>query len=160
MSSKYDVRFINPFLNAVIDVLGTMAMVQATPGKPYINTKRVAVGDVTGLIGINGQATGVISLTLEEKCILHIVSNMLGEEYSRINDDIADAVGELTNMIAGQARAHLANEGLKFQASTPTVIIGKNHTLSHVNKEPILAIPFTTPQGQLVVEISIGAIEE
>jgi chemotaxis protein CheX len=63
-------------------------------------------------------------------------------------------------MIAGQARAHLANEGLKFQASTPTVIIGKNHTLSHVNKEPILAIPFTTPQGQLVVEMSIGAIEE
>ncbi len=160
MNNKYNVRFINPFLNAVIDVLGTMAMVQATPEKPYINTKRVSVGDVTGLIGINGHADGVISLSLDEKCILHIVSNMLGEEYSRINEEIIDAVGELTNMIAGQARAHLANEGLKFQASTPTVIVGKNHMLSHVNKEPILAIPFATPHGKLVVEISINYIEQ
>ena len=160
MTQKYDVRFINPFLSAVMDVLGTMAMIDATPATPYLNTKRVATGDVTGLIGITGYAEGVISLTLEEKCILKIVSNMLGEEFSRVNEEIADAVGELTNMIAGQARAHLANEGMKFQASTPSVIIGKNHTLTHISKAPILAIPFNTPDGGLVIEISIAQIEE
>jgi chemotaxis protein CheX len=63
-------------------------------------------------------------------------------------------------MIAGQARAHLANEGMKFQASTPSVIIGKNHTLGHINKQPILSIPFTTPDGNLVVEISLNKAEE
>ena len=160
MNQKYDVRFINPFLSAVIDVLGTMAMVDAKPTTPYLNTSRTATGDVTGLIGITGYAEGVISLTLEEKCILNIVSNMLGETFSRINDEIADAVGELTNMIAGQARAHLANEGMKFQASTPSVIIGKNHTLTHISRAPILAIPFETSAGNLIVEISIAKIED
>lgn len=160
MAAQYDVSFINPFLSAVIDVLGTMAMVEAKPGKPYLNARRTAVGDVTGLIGVSGHADGVISLTLDEKCILRIVSNMLGEDFSKINEEIADAVGELTNMIAGQARAHLANEGMKFQASTPSVIIGKNHTLSHINRQPILAIPFTTPDGNLVVEISLNTAEE
>lgn len=160
MHPNYNVTFINPFLSAVMDVLGTMAMVQATPGKPYINTKRTAVGDVTGLIGVSGYAEGVISLTLDEKCILTIVSNMLGEEFRKINEEIADAVGELTNMISGQARSHLANEGMKFEASTPTVIIGKNHTLDHISKAPILAIPFSTPDGDLVVEVSLSARTE
>lgn len=152
---QYDVRFINPFLHAVVDVLGTMAMVEATPGKPYLNEGRKAVGDVTGLIGITGHARGVISLTLDERCILGIVNSMLGEEFSRITPEIADAVGELTNMITGQARAHLANEGMSFQASTPSVITGKNHTLDHISRQPILAIPFTTPDGNLVVEASM-----
>ncbi len=158
MTPQYSVSFINPFLSAVVDVLGTMAMVEVSPGKPYINTRRTAAGDVTGIIGVSGHAEGVISLTLDEKCILRIVSNMLGEEFSKITDDIADAVGELTNMIAGQARAHLANEGMKFQASTPSVIVGKNHTLAHINKQPILAIPFTTADGNLVVEVSLNKV--
>ncbi len=156
MNLKYDVRFINPLLNAVIEVLATMAMVNAEPGKPYLNTDRKAVGDVTGLIGVTGYAQGVISLTLDQGCILKIVSNMLGEEFKSINDEIADAVGELTNMIAGQARTYLSEEGMRFQAATPSVVIGKNHTLTHIGNAPILAIPFTTPHGNLVVEVSIG----
>jgi chemotaxis protein CheX len=156
MIPKYDVRFINPLLTAVVDVLDTMAMVKANPGKPYVNTDRTASGDVTGLIGVTGFAEGVISLTLDESCILKIVSNMLGEEFNSIDDEITDAEGELTNMIAGQARTHLANEGMNFQAATPSVVIGKNHTIKHINNSPILSIPFSTPDGNLVVEISIA----
>ena len=157
MSKKYDVRFLNPLLNAVVDVLDTMAMVKADPGKPFVNATRTAVGDVTGVIGVTGYSEGVISLTLEEDCILKIVSNMLGEEFSSIDEEIADAVGELTNMIAGQARSHLAEAGMSFQAGTPSVIIGKNHSLKHISTAPILSIPFTTKNGKLVVEISIAA---
>jgi chemotaxis protein CheX len=156
MNLTYDVRFINPLLNAVIEVLATMAAIKAKPGKPYINTVGAAVGDVTGLIGVTGHAEGVISLTLAEGCVLRIVSHMLGEEFTGINDEIVDAVGELTNMIAGQARTHLAREGMNFQAATPSVFTGKNPTLKHVGGAPILSIPFSTPDGNLVVEISIA----
>ena len=81
---------------------------------------------------------------------------MLGEEFNSIDDEIADAVGELTNMIAGQTRMHLADDGMPFQAATPSVVVGKNHTLKHITNSPILSIPFTTPDGDLVVEISIA----
>ena len=156
MNPKYNVRFINPLLNAVVDVLATMAMIEPKPGKPYLNEKRTARGDVTGLIGVTGFSEGVISLTLDESCILKIVSNMLGEKFDSIDEEIADAVGELTNMIAGQARTHLSDAGMSFQASTPSVVVGKNHELKHISNAPILSIPFTTPDGKLVVEISIA----
>lgn len=151
---RYDVSFINPFLEAVISVLGTMAGVAATPGKPFINTTRTATGDVTGLIGITGHSAGAMSLTLSKGAILLIVNNMLQESYAELNDDIADAVGELTNMIAGQARMHLSQQGLNFSASTPSVIMGKGHRLSHMSGSPILSIPFATEGGDLVVEVS------
>ncbi len=159
MAPRYDVGIINPFLDAVVGVLGMMASVEVTPGKPYINRKRSAVGDVTGTIGISGTAEGVMSLTLDEAVILKVVNNMLAETYTEINDEIADAVGELTNMIAGQARQDLVKQGMTLKASTPTVIIGKGHNISHITSSPILSIPFTTSEGSLVVEVSFDSTE-
>lgn len=150
---KYDVQFINPFLEAVMSVLSTMAMVSATPGRPYINTKRTSECDVTGLIGISGHAEGTIALSLSKGAILRIVSNMIGEEYDELNEDIADAVGELTNMISGAARQSLSTQGLVFSASTPSVVIGRGLRVAHPASGPILAIPFSTPDGDLVVEV-------
>lgn len=154
MSNRYDVDFINPLLEAVVNVLSTMANVSVVPGAPFINKKRTARGDVTGIIGITGHARGAISLSLSKGAILKIVNNMLAENYTEINDEIANAVGELTNMISGQARMHLANQGLAFQAGTPSVIQGKGHKITHVSNAPILAIPFSFEHGDLVVEVS------
>ena len=156
----YNVDFINPFLVAVMDVLGTMANVQVTAGRPYINRKRTTACDITGLIGITGHSSGAMSLSLDTGAILQIVNNMLYESYEELNDEIADAVGELTNMIAGKARGELSKQGMSFKASTPTVIQGKGHRVSHVTKAPILAIPFTTEAGKLVVEVSFAKCEE
>ncbi len=61
-------------------------------------------------------------------------------------------MGEITNMISGQARAGLAQMGLAMQASTPTVIFGDNHTISHVSSGPVVAIPFSTDHGDFTVE--------
>ena len=152
---SYDVDFINPFLDAVIHVLQTMAQIKVAPGKPYINRQRVAVGDITGVLKISGYTNGVISLTLTKDAVLKIVNNMLFENFTEINDDIADAVGELTNVIAGQARVILSQQGKKFQAGTPTIVIGKGEPLDHIPSAPILSIPFNLDGGgKLVVEVS------
>ena len=81
---------------------------------------------------------------------------MFGEEMSEINDDIGDAVGELTNMISGQARQQLEAEGRLLKAAIPTVIMGKNHSISHITDGPIIAIPFETDNGSFAIEICLG----
>ncbi|EPR35690.1 putative chemotaxis phosphatase, CheX [Alkalidesulfovibrio alkalitolerans DSM 16529] len=156
MKFSYNVEFINPFLNAVVNVLSTMAQIEPRPGKPYINVKGVATGDVTGIIGISGYSRGTISLTLSKGAILAIVNNMLAETYTEINEDIADGVGELTNMISGQARAKLSEQGMSFQASTPSVVVGAGHKVTHLTGSPILAIPFETDHGPFVVEVCLA----
>ncbi|MFC1867649.1 chemotaxis protein CheX [Thermodesulfobacteriota bacterium] len=61
------------------------------------------------MIGLTGEAAGMISVSFSEKCILAIVLNMFEEEMKELNNDIKDAVGEISNMISGQARQKLDN---------------------------------------------------
>ena len=99
-----DAKLINPFINATLNVLETMAFIKPEAGKPYFKKDDVALGDVSGVIGFTGESKGTVSVTFNKLCILKIVSSMFGEEMKEINNDIADAVGEITNMISGQAR--------------------------------------------------------
>lgn len=127
-----DVKLINPFINATLNVLETMAFTKARAEKPYLKKDQVACGDVSGVIGLTGEASGTISVSFTEKSILAIVSNMLGEEIKELNEEIQDAVGEITNMISGQARRELEGLGKRLKAAIPTVITGKNHTITQL----------------------------
>ncbi|MBF0241812.1 MAG: chemotaxis protein CheX [Desulfamplus sp.] len=148
-----DVKLINPFINATLNVLETMAFMRVTPGKPYLKKDNMAKGDVTGVIGLTGVANGTISVTFQEKCILAIVSNMLGEKMEHLDADIADAVGELTNMISGQARRELEEIGKIFKAAIPSVIMGRSHSIAHYTNGPRIAISFSTDNGDFTIEV-------
>ncbi len=148
-----DVKLINPFINATSNVLETMAFVSVEAGAPYLKKDNVAKGDVTGVIGLTGVANGTISVTFQEACILDIVSNMFGEKMEELDSEIADAVGELTNMISGQARKELEELGKVFKAAIPTVITGKNHSISHYTDGPRIAIPFFVGEGRFTIEV-------
>ncbi len=152
-----DVTLIKPFVDATLNVLETMAFTKAQAGKPYLKTDEVAHGDVSGVLGLTGEGKGTISVSFSEECILPIVSNMLGEKMDAMTDDIKDAVGEITNMIAGQARMKLDQMGKKLKAAIPTVIVGQNHTITHMTQQPVMAIPFNTDNGAaFTIEVSFG----
>jgi len=148
-----DAKFIDPFISATLNVLDTMAFTKAEAGKPYLKKDQIASGDVSGVIGLTGEVSGTFSVSYTEKSILAIVSNMLGEEMKELNEEIKDAVGEITNMISGQARQELDRLGRSLQAAIPTVILGKNHTITHVTAYPIIAIPFSTSSGGFCIEV-------
>lgn len=71
-------------------------------------------------MGLTGETRGTISVSFTETSILAIVSNMLGEEIKEMNEEIKDAVGEITNMISGQARKKLDEQGMSLKAATPS----------------------------------------
>lgn len=148
-----DVKLINPFINATMHVLETIAFTTAEPGKPYLKSDEIATGDVTGVIGLTGEVSGTITVSFSEACILSIVSKMFGEEMTTLNGEIQDAVGEVSNMISGQARQKLEELGRSLQAAIPTVITGKNHRISHITKFPVVALPFKTDKGDFTIEV-------
>lgn len=147
---------IRQFADATVSVLGTMAMTEATPEAPFVKQHAVAQGDITGVIGFSnpkGKSKGTMSLTFTTTSALGIVSSMLYEEQPELNDAVTDAVGELTNMISGQARKGLVEMGMVFEGAIPSVITGPGHVIRHVSTSAILAIPFQTAHGPLIVEV-------
>ena len=151
-----DVRFVNAFLEGTITVLKTMAFIEPRPGKPYLKQDNMAVGDISGIIGLTGSARGSLALSFSERCILRVVSNMLGEEITNLNPEIQDAVGEITNMISGAARKNLEAKGFNITAAIPTVVFGKGHSIIHVMGGPSIIIPFETDHGPFVVDVCIS----
>jgi len=151
-----DAKIINPFLEAAVNVLKTMAMVEAKPGKPFLKKDSKAFGDVSGIIGITGDAQGSMSISFEAPAICAVVANLFGNEVKEVNDEVKDAVGEMTNMICGDARRRLEGQGVSLQAGTPTVVAGKDHSVTHINTGPMLAVPFSTPNGRFVVEVAFN----
>jgi len=152
MSNGTGIEIAKPFIKATINVLTTMAMMDPKPGKPFVKKNNTASGDVSAIIGITGDRNGSISVSFSKKCAIALVKAMLGDDVEDIVQDAKDAVGEITNMISGQARAGLAEMGMNFAGSTPSVIMGDNHTITHVSKNPVVAIPFSTQHGDFFVE--------
>ncbi len=148
-----DVKYINPFIGATVHVLKTMAQTEVTAGNPFLKKDKVARGDVSGLIGLTGGVSGTISVSFTEKSILAIVTKMLGEEMTAMDDEIGDAVGEIANMISGQARQALEAMGRPLQAAIPSVIMGRGHRITHITSHPVIAIPFSTVDGGFTIEV-------
>lgn len=150
-----DVKLINPFLNGAREVLQKMASVAATVGTPYIKQDDRATGDVSGVIGLTGDAIGSLAISFSESSICGIAGAMLSESFLQANQDVFDAVGEITNMISGVARTYLEKDALTVWAGIPSVVFGKDHYIKHVLKSPSIVIPFTTEYGSFFVDVCI-----
>jgi len=149
-------KYIHALLNGTINVLKTMASTNPKPGKPYKKGDKKTLGDVSGIIGLTGAAKGAVVVSFSKACALKIVSTMLMEDYTEINEEVKDAVGEITNMISGDARRNLEDLGMAFKAGIPTIIIGKCHEIKYKCSGPCycFVIPFTCDGLEFFVEAS------
>ncbi len=155
-----NVEYINPFLTSTINVVSTMAFMKIEAGTPHINRGSATTGIVTGVIGLAGSSVlGSVIISFSKEAILAIVSNMLGVEYDSVDDDVQDAVGEITNMIVGGAKRILSEKGFKFNLAIPTIIKGEDVSLNLKTRGPRVVIPFTIVDNSATFTVE-ACIEE
>lgn len=147
------VEYINPFLTSAISAFDTMLGCRLMRGTPYIKNASQPEHEVSGIIGLSGKARGTVVLSLSRQAALNVTGVLLQEQPTEINADVADAVGELTNIIAGGAKAKL--EHLDLSVSLPTVITGKCHCVEFPRKATPICIPFESEWGHITVEVGL-----
>jgi len=149
-----NVEFINPFLTSLVNVLSMMAQTQLIAEKPRLKKDEIALGDVSGMIGMIGpQTKGSLSISFEESLALEIMEKMLGERPDSIDEEVTDMVGEITNMVTGGAKNMLGEKGYEFDMATPIVVSGKGHTINHKGDGPKILIPFSCASGKAHIEV-------
>ncbi len=155
-SPSVNVEYLNPFIDATLEVLDVMASVKSEKDFIFIKEDNEVLGDITGLIPIKGEGhMGSFAISFSESTFLAIVSNMLGEEYTEINDENKDGVAEICNQIYGNAKATLSSMGYSLDLTTPKIIMGGSEELNHLVKGTVLAVYFNTDFGKFVVEAII-----
>ncbi len=131
-----------------------MAFMDSKPRKPYLkeigDTK--GLGDISSVISVSGECKGSIGISFSTKCLLQVAYQMFSEEYEGLTDEVVDMVGEIVNMVSGDARQELVKLGFHFSAGIPVTTLGVDHELVHSVKDRIIVIPFQTEFGEFFIE--------
>jgi chemotaxis protein CheX len=148
-----NVEYINPFVTSTISVFSSMLSCRLERQELRWKSVSQPEHEISGVIGLSGRATGMVVLSLSRHVALNAAEAMLGERHDSVDADVADAIGELTNIIAGSAKARL--ESLEMSISLPTVITGKNHVVNFPSDATPICIPFDSPWGPLCLDVSL-----
>lgn len=153
-----DVRYINPFIESTLNNLEQMAAIKAEKLDITLAKEARTFSDISGIIGLGGEIVGSAVISFPKAIALAVASAMFMDELQDINNDVKDAIGEFANIVVGNARNQLVNAGLNVTISTPTIIVGKDHVISHPQSIPFIIIPFQTNLGTF--QINIGLKQE
>jgi chemotaxis protein CheX len=140
-----EVKFINPFVIAAQTVFKTMLGIELTLGKPVLKEAKTTSGDVTGIMSMVGDRKGTIAISFRIKGALFVFNSLMGDDATEICPEVVDAIGELTNIVSGQARKEFENSGVNLKASIPMVVVGKNVETNFITQLPIIELPFDFP---------------
>jgi chemotaxis protein CheX len=139
-------------LIAVKEVFSTMIDLPLQLNKPGINKNRTPDFGICCIIGLAGTVKGCVVISLGEKLAINLASALLQEPFENFNEDAVDAIGEITNMVVGNAKSSFPEA--ECSISVPSVVIGQ-HKVSFSSKVPIITIPCEIGSEQMSIDIAI-----
>jgi len=148
-----NVAYVNPFITSTIDTFKTMLNIDVKPGTPELKKEPLPTFDISGIIGLSGDAQGSIAISFPKIMALKVISALLGSELKVVGPELTDGIGEIANIIAGSAKQHLKDFALSI--SLPNVVVGKSHVLASQKNVPTLVVPFTCAMGNFSMEVSL-----
>ncbi len=150
------VEYINPFVKSISNTFSTMLDCELRRGEIALKSTPNPQYTVSGIIGLSGRAVGTVVLSLSKEVAIQSASHMLMMEAQEVDDDVLDAVGELTNMVAGGAKAEL--EEYSLSVSLPNVITGRNHEIHFPSNVQPISIPFDCDWGEISLEVGLAEV--
>ena len=159
MASTNDIDPLIP-MTLVGAVKETFSVQASTPlkvlGAEAIEPTPISGIDIVSAIGLrSSDFQGVLALCFPKGTFLGVVNRMLGETYSEINRENADAAGELLNIIYASARVKLNEGGYDFLPNIPTIARGTEINISHGASSKIVRIKCQCEPGLLFLEVSL-----
>jgi chemotaxis protein CheX len=150
---KMDVAYVNPFVVSTIETFKKMLNSDVKPGKVQLKNESTYTYDISGVIGLSGEAQGSICLSFPKLIALKVVSALVGSDIKIVGPEVSDAIGEIANIIAGNAKQHLTQFNLSI--SLPKVIMGKDHKIASQRGIPTIVVPFDGSLGNFAMEVSL-----
>lgn len=144
---------VNPFIISVCKVMKDMCMLNLQMGKPIVATGEYPQDNFIIKLGINGNLTGSVLLSMEHSTALEIVSKMMMTPVNTIDAIGQSAISELGNMIAGNAATVFANSDVLIDITTPAYYVGSEY---RHQDGTLFRVPFSSEVGSLSIDVQIN----
>lgn len=149
-------EYKNIITEAVIDIFSSMvlldvAIIEAGPSGPMEGPM------ISGMIGLAGDLQGTVLIHLPAPVAIAITNAFLGLEINAVDDDVKDAIGELTNMVAGGIKFLIPGKDQDIELAIPSVVCGQSYSCEATGRFERTSVLFELESGSFVVETQIKA---
>lgn len=145
-------EYVNSFYGAVQDVFKLMLDLEVERGDLSVVEGLTSSKDANISLGVTGDLKGTVLFSFTKDMTLEMVKIMAGMEMDEIDVFVSSALGEVANIIGGNAITNLSKYDYKCDITPPQIIIGEHKSISMAN-ERALVIPMKTKIGEFNIAI-------
>lgn len=149
------IEYINPVVEATMSTLKTLIDLDVTRKQASARATFQLSGknSFVAVIGMAGSVQGSVVLNFSYEIARDIVGKMIMSEPES-DEEIADGVGEVVNIIAGNAKTILSEQKLGLNLSIPNVIQGADIQVHPPEGVPAILLPFDSELGPFELQIA------
>lgn len=146
---------------AAHDVFDTMLGIHLEESEPFVSesSPRPTEG-VLALIGLAGKWAGAGTFCCSAESAQHISGALLMQEFTGVDEEVLDAIGEVANMVLGNVKTALEEELGPMGLSIPTVIFARNFTTRSVGRSRWTVVPFRCAGENVEFQVCLAPARE
>jgi chemotaxis protein CheX len=148
------VEYINHFLDAGVRVIVQLIGGEVELGQIAVRTSIFTTQQVSIAVGITGQLSGLVIYGMSQVTATKIASAIIGNQHVSFDAMAASAIGEMGNIISGNATMLMSKSGLHCNITPPSVIRGINVEIA--TAMPALVIPLYSKCGKIEVNVALA----
>ena len=148
---KYE--YIEPFIKATKDAFSVTLDLEVKVEKPFAFQSKKDFLDISALIGLAGEVKGAVLLSFSFSSSLKVSERFTGSKSKHVDDIVIDALGELVNIVAGNAKEGLLQ--YRIYISLPKIV--QNAVSLVIPKGSLfMTIPIKTSLGDLNLIVALA----
>lgn len=149
-------EYVNSFYNATKDVFRLMLDVDVERSKLEVVNGLVTSRDASVMIGVSGDLKGSVLFSFPKSMALEMIRIMADIEMDELDNFVSSALGEMGNIIGGNAITLLSEMDYSCDIVPPQIIVG-THKSFQVGKDKSLLLTLKSEVGEFDLNIFLSA---
>ncbi len=145
---------INPFLVSATKILKDMCFIDSKIGKPFLTDCQFSADSVIIVIGVTGEMRGQVLIEMKLNVACDIASKMCMMPVTEMDELSKSAIGELGNMVMGNAATIFSTKGIGIDITPPVLAMG-NMSFSNFQSKNICIPLVYDADKQIGVNIAL-----
>ena len=142
------------------EVFSTMLGASVQCGAAHLGKPKTASHGVVSFVGIAGPWAGMGSISCSAASACKLSGHLMMAEYGAVDEEVLDAIAELTNMIIGNVKTKLEDKLGSMGLSIPTVVYGRNFTSRTLRQQDWIIVPFDCGEEHFEVQLCLVPQEQ
>ncbi len=138
---------------------GTYASICGANPEPIDNVEG-SEEQVVALISLAGEPPLSLMIMLPRETAVKVSEKFAGFEFEFDSEDMNDLVGELSNIMAGDAKSRLLALGIETTLSLPTVIRGKDVRFNFNEQAEVYKSTYRSEEGHFSFQVVVANPEQ